>query len=103
MGTALATIVAAAVHSSLCCSSPMRCKGCGGGVLIVALYVMIGRVFPEEHRPAAFAAMSSAWAVAALTTGAAPTRGVVPLDLALLAGAVLAGLLLVRSGRAQTS
>ncbi|MGI8307943.1 hypothetical protein [Saccharopolyspora hattusasensis] len=42
-------------------------------------------------------------AVAALTTGAVPTRGVVPLDLALLAGAVLAGLLLVRSGRAQTS
>ncbi|MGI8307944.1 hypothetical protein [Saccharopolyspora hattusasensis] len=36
-------------------------QGLGGGVLIVALYVVIGRVFQEEHRPAAFAAMSSAW------------------------------------------
>ncbi|WP_263399764.1 hypothetical protein [Saccharopolyspora pogona] len=35
-------------------------------MLIVALHVMIGRVFPEEHRPAAFAAMSSAWVVPAL-------------------------------------
>ncbi|MER7010081.1 MFS transporter [Saccharopolyspora sp. NPDC000359] len=41
-------------------------QGLAGGVLIVALYVMIARVFPEEHRPAAFGALSSAWVVPAL-------------------------------------
>jgi MFS family permease len=41
-------------------------QGIGGGGLIVALYVMIARVYPEEHRPAAFGALSASWVVPAL-------------------------------------
>ncbi|GAA0533960.1 MFS transporter [Saccharopolyspora subtropica] len=41
-------------------------QGLGGGALIVSLYVMIARVYPEEHRPAAFGVLSSAWVVPAL-------------------------------------
>ncbi|QUH04617.1 MFS transporter [Saccharopolyspora erythraea] len=41
-------------------------QGLGGGTQIVALYVMIARAYPEEHRPKAFGAISSAWVVPAL-------------------------------------
>lgn len=41
-------------------------QGIGGGAVIVALYVMIARVYPERHRPAAFGALSSAWVVPSL-------------------------------------
>lgn len=41
-------------------------QGLSGGVLIVSLYVMIARVYPERHRPAAFGALSAAWVVPAL-------------------------------------
>lgn len=63
---AVGLIVAAAAHSILVLLVARVLQGFGGGALIVALYVMIGRVFPEKHRPAAFAAMSSAWVVPAL-------------------------------------
>ncbi len=36
-------------------------QGLGGGLVIVALYVVVGRAFPERLRPAVFAAFSSAW------------------------------------------
>lgn len=41
-------------------------QGLGAGSQIVALYVMIARVYPEEHRPAAFGALSASWVVPAL-------------------------------------
>jgi MFS family permease len=41
-------------------------QGLGGGSEIVALYVMIARVYPEEHRPAVFGALSAAWVLPAL-------------------------------------
>ncbi|GAA2778995.1 MFS transporter [Saccharopolyspora taberi] len=41
-------------------------QGLGGGAQIVALYVMIARVYPEQDRPAAFGALSSAWVVPSL-------------------------------------
>ncbi len=41
-------------------------QGLGAGAQIVALYVMIARVYPEQHRPQAFAALSTAWVVPAL-------------------------------------
>lgn len=36
-------------------------QGIGGGLVIVALYVVVGRAFPERLRPAALAAFSGAW------------------------------------------
>lgn len=36
-------------------------QGLGGGLVIVALYVVVGRAYPERLRPAVFAAFSAAW------------------------------------------
>ncbi|WP_104816337.1 MFS transporter [Kitasatospora sp. MMS16-BH015] len=36
-------------------------QGLGGGLVIVALYVVVGRAFPERLRPKVFAAFSAAW------------------------------------------
>jgi MFS family permease len=41
-------------------------QGMGGGAEIVGSYVLIAVVYPEQHRPAVFGAMSSAWVVPAL-------------------------------------
>ncbi|WP_406673435.1 MFS transporter [Nonomuraea sp. N2-4H] len=41
-------------------------QGLGGGAAIVALYVMIARVYPMDIRPKAFAAISAAWVVPAM-------------------------------------
>ncbi|GAA3355362.1 MFS transporter [Saccharopolyspora gregorii] len=41
-------------------------QGLGAGAQIVALYVLIARVYPERDRPAAFGALSAAWVVPAL-------------------------------------
>ncbi|WP_245641802.1 MFS transporter [Nonomuraea candida] len=41
-------------------------QGLGGGAAIVALYVMIARVYAVEVRPKAFAAISAAWVVPAM-------------------------------------
>ncbi|GAA4909785.1 MFS family permease [Nonomuraea thailandensis] len=41
-------------------------QGLGGGASIVALYVMIARVYAMEVRPKAFAAVSAAWVVPAM-------------------------------------
>ncbi|MGW4795200.1 MFS transporter [Nonomuraea sp. NPDC004297] len=41
-------------------------QGLGGGAAIVALYVMIARVYAVEVRPKAFAAVSAAWVVPAM-------------------------------------
>ncbi|MFF8815992.1 MFS transporter [Streptomyces pactum] len=36
-------------------------QGIGGGLVIVALYVVVGRAYPERLRPAVLAAFSAAW------------------------------------------
>ena len=41
-------------------------QGLGGGALIVAVYVVVARVFPEAQRPRVFAAFSAAWVLPAL-------------------------------------
>lgn len=41
-------------------------QGLGAGGLVVALYVLAGRVFPEALRPRVFAAFSAAWVVPSL-------------------------------------
>ena len=41
-------------------------QGFGGGLFIVALYVIVARAFPEALRPRVFSAMSSGWILPAL-------------------------------------
>nr|WP_246192639.1 MFS transporter [Kitasatospora atroaurantiaca] len=41
-------------------------QGLGGGLVIVALYVVVGRAFPERLRPSVFAAFSAAWVLPSL-------------------------------------
>lgn len=41
-------------------------QGVGDGAVIVAIYVLIGQVYPERAHPAVFGVMSSAWVVPAL-------------------------------------
>ncbi|MFD6419530.1 MFS transporter [Streptomyces sp. NPDC060194] len=41
-------------------------QGLGGGLVIVALYVVISRAYPERLRPAVLAAFSAAWVVPSL-------------------------------------
>lgn len=41
-------------------------QGLGGGAAIVAIYVMIARVYPPEVRPRVFAGLSAAWVVPAM-------------------------------------
>ncbi|MDO0914552.1 MFS transporter [Streptomyces sp. DT2A-34] len=38
-------------------------QGLGGGLVIVALYVVVGRAYPERLRPAIMAAFSASWVV----------------------------------------
>jgi MFS family permease len=38
-------------------------QGLGGGLVVVALYVVVGRSYPDSMRPRIFAAMSAAWVV----------------------------------------
>jgi MFS family permease len=47
-------------------------QGLGGGLLITAMYVVIGATYPEHLRPKVFAATSSAWVVPALLGPALP-------------------------------
>lgn len=41
-------------------------QGLGGGLMITAIYVVIGQVYSDAQRPALFAAISSAWVVPSL-------------------------------------
>lgn len=59
-------VIAAAAPSMAVLLLARVVQGLSGGVLIVSLYVMIARVYPERHRPAAFGALSAAWVVPAL-------------------------------------
>ncbi|MCZ9338884.1 MFS transporter, partial [Streptomyces sp. TRM76130] len=38
-------------------------QGLGGGLVIVALYVVVGRAYPERLRPAIMAAFAAGWVV----------------------------------------
>jgi MFS family permease len=38
-------------------------QGCGGGLVIVALYVVVGLAYPERLRPAVMASFSASWVV----------------------------------------
>ena len=54
-------------------------QGFGAGLNIVALYVVIARVYPDALRPRLFSAMASAWVLPAsssggLTSGRKPTQ-----------------------------
>jgi MFS family permease len=46
-------------------------QGLGGGAMIVAAYVVVGRSFPEVMHPKVFGALSAAWVVPALVGPAA--------------------------------
>lgn len=50
-------------------------QGFGSGLVVVALYVVLGAVYPERTRPAVFAALSAAWVVPALV--GPPVAGVI--------------------------
>jgi MFS family permease len=50
-------------------------QGLGGGVLIVAVYVLIAARYVEQERPAIFGLMSAAWVVPALF--GPPTSGLI--------------------------
>jgi len=41
-------------------------QGLGGGTIVVALYVVAGRAYPEAMRPRVFAAFSAAWVLPAI-------------------------------------
>ena len=41
-------------------------QGLGAGLIVVVLYVVVGRTYPESMRPRVFAALSSAWVLPAL-------------------------------------
>src|SRR5438270_2941212 len=41
-------------------------QGLGAGALIVAVYVLVARVFPEDRRPRVFAVMAGAWVLPSL-------------------------------------
>ena len=41
-------------------------QGFGGGAVVVALYVVVGRAYPESQRPQVFALMSAGWVLPSL-------------------------------------
>jgi MFS family permease len=41
-------------------------QGLGGGIVIVAVYVLVGRAYDDDLRPRMFAALSAAWVVPAI-------------------------------------
>lgn len=55
--------LAGAAHSEWLFLVARVVQGLGAGAAIVALYVMIARVYPQDLRPRVFAALSAAWVV----------------------------------------
>src|SRR3954453_10934879 len=75
-------------------------QGLGGGLIITAIYVIAGQVYPESLRPRLFAATSSAWVVPSLVGPAISGALTQPASwrwvfLGLLPFVVLGGVLLV--------
>ncbi|MFG1702935.1 MFS transporter [Nonomuraea sp. M3C6] len=58
--------LAGAAHSAMLFLAARAVQGLGAGSSVVALLVMIARVYPMEARPRAFAAVSAAWVVPAM-------------------------------------
>lgn len=59
-------LIAGAAHQMWHLLAGRVVQGLGSGLLITALYVVIGERFPEALRPKVFGAMSSAWVVPSL-------------------------------------
>nr|BFE87219.1 hypothetical protein GCM10020093_098200 [Planobispora longispora] len=69
LGVALFTVglaLAGAAWSKEVFIASRAVQGLGGGFAIVAIYVMIARVYAPETRPRIFAALSAAWVLPAL-------------------------------------
>lgn len=58
---AVGLVVAGTAQSMWVFVAGRAVQGLGGGLLIVALYVVVGRAYPERLRPSVFAAFSAAW------------------------------------------
>ncbi|MDP9396513.1 MAG: MFS transporter [Actinomycetota bacterium] len=58
---ALGLVLAAAAPSMFVLVVARAVQGFGGGVNIVAVYVILARAYPEDLRPQAFTVLSSAW------------------------------------------
>ncbi|GAA5019078.1 MFS transporter [Actinopolymorpha pittospori] len=58
---AVGLVVAGAAPSMVLFVLGRMIQGLGGGAVVVALYVIVGRAFPQALRPRVFAAISSAW------------------------------------------
>lgn len=66
MGVAAFTaglVIAGAAQSMWPFLAGRAIQGLGAGLIIVALYVVVGRTFPEDMRPRIFAAIAAAWVV----------------------------------------
>ena len=63
---AAGAVVAGAAPSLLVLVSGRALQGLGGGLMIVAVYVLIARAYPEELRPKAFSVLAAAWVVPSL-------------------------------------
>ena len=68
-GTALFTaglLVAGTAQSMAPFVLARAVQGLGGGIVIVAVYVLVGRAYDDQLRPRMFAALSAAWVVPAI-------------------------------------
>lgn len=65
-GLALGSLVAGLADSFPVLLAGRMIAGLGGGLLVVALYVMIGRAYPESLRPKVFGWVSAAWVLPAI-------------------------------------
>ena len=63
---ALGAVVAGASGTMTLLILARAVQGLGFGLSIVAVYIVIGRAFPEELRPRAFAVLSAAWVLPAI-------------------------------------
>lgn len=71
MWTGLIVFALAAIVAGLAWSMPVLVvarglQGFGGGMLIVSVYVLIARAYPEELRPKAFSILAASWVVPAI-------------------------------------
>jgi MFS family permease len=71
LSTGVAAFTVGLVISGAAVSMPIlivgrAVQGLGLGLVIVAIYVLVGRVYPEALRPRVFSAMSSAWVLPSL-------------------------------------
>lgn len=65
-GLAIGSLIAGMADSFAVLLVGRMIAGLGGGLLVVALYVMIGRAYPESLRPKVFGWVSAAWVLPAI-------------------------------------